>query len=308
MPDARTSPVVVGLDGSPSSIAAVEWAARDAQMRGRPLALVHVIAPIVMPAEPWPEGFANLDVVRWQEDNARKVIDDAREIAHKAAAPGELQITTEVMHGPAVPMLTELSENAALVVVGCRGQSRVAGAVLGSVSSGLAHHARCPVAVIHDEEPPEGVSDQSPVVVGVDGSPTSELATGLAFEEAACRGVELVAVHTWSDMSRLNIPTLNWAPIEWRNLSDKAAEVLEEHLAVWRRKYPEVTVRPVSIPIVAKSPAVGLLDHARSAQLVVVGSHGHGGFSGMLLGSVSAAVVNAARIPVIIARSRESEA
>ncbi|MXP24040.1 universal stress protein [Gordonia sp. HNM0687] len=307
MSDARTSRIIVGVDGSPSSTAAVEWAARDAEMRDLPLALIHVITPVVLPAEPWPHGFENLNMVRWQQDNARHVLEQAREVAQKAAAPGELRVTGEVLNGPVLPMMTEVSEDAALMVVGCRGQSRVAGAVLGSVSSGLVHHARCPVAVIHDESAPDGVSDRSPVLVGVDGSPTSDLATAIAFEEAARRGVELVALHAFSDMSRLEVPTLNWAPIEYRNLRDKAAEVLEQHLAVFRAEHPEVVVRPVIDPVAADSPATGLLGYAQGAQLVVVGSHGHGGFTGMLLGSVSNAVVNAARIPVIIARSRETQ-
>ncbi len=74
-----------------------------------------------------------------------------------------------------------------MVVVGCRGQGAVARVLLGSVSSGLVHHAHCPVAVIHDEDPLTARSPQAPVVVGVDGSPTSELATEIAFDEASPR-------------------------------------------------------------------------------------------------------------------------
>jgi nucleotide-binding universal stress UspA family protein len=101
--------------------------------------------------------------------------------------------------------LVDLSKRADMVVVGCRGQGAVARALLGSVSSGLIHRAQCPVAVIHDEDPLTQRSPQAPVVVGIDGSPTSELATAIAFDEASRREVGLVALHAWSDMGPLKL-------------------------------------------------------------------------------------------------------
>ena len=168
--------------------------------------------------------------------------------------------------------------------------------MLGSVTSGLVHHAHCPVAVIHAEELP---SAQAPVVVGIDGSPTSELATAIAFDEASRRGVDLIALHAWSDTGPIEFASANWAPIEWRNIKVAEEEVLSERLSGWSAQYPDVTVRKV---VVCDRPAQRLLEKADDAQLVVVGSHGRGGVPGMLLGSVSTAIVNSARVPVIIAR------
>jgi nucleotide-binding universal stress UspA family protein len=134
----------------------------------------------------------------------------------------------------------------------------------------------------------------APVVVGIDGSPASEAATAFAFEEASRRGVELVAVHAWSDFAALELPGIDWSDVE-----KQAEEALAERLAGWQERYPDVTIQRV---VVADRPAHQLLAWSESAQLTVVGSHGRGGFAGMLLGSVSSAVAESARMPVIVAR------
>ncbi|MCH9759975.1 MAG: universal stress protein [Actinomycetia bacterium] len=300
--------VLVGVDGSPPSNAAVGWAARDAQMRSVALTLVHVVAPIVAANGPWPETLAGPGYSQWQEEQARHVIAEARKVALAATSPEfASQVTSEVFYAPIVPTVVDLSKQADMVVVGCRGQGTVDRALLGSVSSGLVHRAHCPVAVIHDEDArlvarPSG----APVVVGIDGSPTSELATDIAFDEAARRGVGLVALHAWNDMGPLGFASMNWAPIEWRNIKDREEEVLAERLAGWKERYPNVVVQRVVI--CCDQPAHELLKQTESAQLVVVGSHGRGGFPGMLLGSVSRAIVNSAQIPVIIARVPHDDA
>ncbi|MGV0872014.1 universal stress protein [Mycolicibacterium sp. XJ879] len=297
MSDQQTSlGIVVGADGSPSSMAAVEWAARDAELRNVPLKVVHVVAPLVT-TEGWTE--ASDDYARLQQDQARQIIEHAHKVAVEAASSDRAaQVSTEVSYAPVVPTLLELSKRTDMIVVGCRGQGAVSRALMGSVSSGVAHHAYCPVAVVHDEVPLTERS-QAPVVVGIDGSPTSELATQIAFDAASRRGVELVALHAWSDMGPLGFPPMDWAPIEWRNIKDHEEEVLAERLAGWQERYPDVGVRRV---VVCDRPAPRLLEQADNAQLVVLGSHGRGGFTGMLLGSVSTAVANAAQVPVIIAR------
>ena len=86
---------------------------------------------------------------------------------------------------------------------------------------------------------------------------------------------------------------------DWSALQSGAEETLSERLAGWQERYPDVLVRRV---VVADRPAHQLLEQAQSAQLLVVGSHGRGGFAGMVLGSVSTAVINAARMPVLVAR------
>jgi nucleotide-binding universal stress UspA family protein len=136
------------------------------------------------------------------------------------------------------------------------------------------------------------------VLVGIDGSPESELATAIAFDEASRRKVGLTALHAWSDESWVD-EIVTRAGHSWPELRAVEDEALAERLAGWAERYPDVPVRRL---IVRDEPARQLVDQSESAQLVVLGSHGRGGFTGMLLGSISAAVVLMARVPVIVAR------
>lgn len=288
--------IVVGVDGSASSTAAVRWAAQEAHLRNLPLSVVTVLAPIAPIGGPWPAVSVPEDYERLQHSEAEGMVDAALQtVAHSADAQPP-QVTGEVVLGPVVANLVDMSKRAEMMVVGCRGEGAVSRALLGSVSSGLVHHAHCPVAVVHAEELP---SPQAPVVVGIDGSPTSDLATAIAFDEASRRGVDLVALHAWSDMGPIEFGSANWAPIEWRNIKDAEQEVLSERLAGYAQRYPDVTVHKI---VVSDRPGPRLVEKAGEAQLLVLGSHGRGGFPGMLLGSVCNAVVNSAQIPVIIAR------
>ncbi|HWS94317.1 MAG TPA: universal stress protein [Mycobacterium sp.] len=285
------SGVVVGVDGSQPSTMAVRWAAREATMRNIGLTVVHVSdPPAVWPAAPIPAV-----IYQRHEEDARKIVADAIQVAEDSVPEGNRpQVDSELLCAAPVPTLIDLSNEAYIMVVGCRGQDALQRTLLGSVSTGLIHHAHCPVAVIHDEAPILLGPSQLPVLVGIDGSPASELATAIAFDEASFRGVDLLAVHAWtdSDISRV-------LSKEWSALQSRAAEIVAERLAGWQERYPDVTVHR---RLVFDGPARHLLDESESAQLVVVGSHGRGGFAGMLLGSVSTAVVHAARIPVIVAR------
>jgi nucleotide-binding universal stress UspA family protein len=289
--------IVVGVDGSPSSDAAVRWAAREAEMRNVPLSLVHIVE-----APPW--GMLALgggavppptETSEWRKTEGEEVISVARKLAENSVKDGSsLQVHVEVYFSATGPALFDLSTHTQMIVVGCRGHGRVERVLLGSVSAGLIHHAHCPVAVIHDEMSVASQPSQLPVVVGIDGSPASELATAIAFDEASWRGVRLIAIHAWTDAHVSDIPS-----IEWSAQQAVGEEALAERLAGWCERYPDVAVQR---KIVLDAPARHLLDEAESAQLLVVGSRGRGGFSGMLLGSVSTAVAQAAHVPVIVAR------
>jgi len=141
------------------------------------------------------------------------------------------------------------------------------------------------------------LADDAPVLVGIDGSPASMSATEIAFEEASRRGVDLVALHAWRDITTVYV----LPGLDVEQLSEDAELALSERLSGFDERYPEVTVHRA---VECDQPARQLIERAKDAQLVVVGSHGRGGFAGMMLGSVSTAVVHAARTPTIVARER----
>lgn len=283
--------ILVAVDGSSESDAAVRWAARETQLRELPITLAHVVVPVVTS---WPVRSFQAEFNAWQEDNARQVIDHAQKTLQASLGDNVLSnVRTEVLHDYAVPALVTASKDASMLVVGSRGMGAFGRAVLGSVSCGVVHHARCPVAILHADEA-QSVDRTSPVLLGIDGSPASEAATALAFDEASRRKVDLVALHAWSDVGVF--PALG---MDWHKYEDEGHEVLAERLAGWQEQYPDVHVRR---RIVCDRPARWLIEESQQAQLVVVGSHGRGGFAGMLLGSVGTAVAEGAKAPVIVVR------
>ncbi|GLP76728.1 universal stress protein [Mycobacterium antarcticum] len=284
--------VVVGVDGSPSSDAAIGWAAHEAASRGVPLTLVSVQP---MPLEmSWPLPMMWSDSSELQHEYGDTVVARAREVVVDAVGRGIVEVDGEVSVGPIIPTLVDLSKGSDMIVVGGRGQGPVDRLLLGSVSSGLLHHAKCPVAVIPDEVSADPPRADAAVLVGIDGSPASETATAIAFDEASRRGVRLRALHVWSDWTDFELPGYDLS-----RAGTQAQLALAERLAGWQERYPDVAVDRI---VVCGHPVEAILSHAGSAQLVVIGSHGRGGFAGMLLGSVSAAVAASATVPVIVAR------
>jgi nucleotide-binding universal stress UspA family protein len=291
--------IVVGVDGSSSSKSAIRWAAYEARIRNVPLTLVHVVVTPSWGPTPWLlsdvplPGPAEEDPAL--EEAGQKIIAEAIKIAEDSAqADVLLEIKSELYYSVPVSTLVKLSKQAHMVVVGCRGQNTMTRVLLGSVSNGLLHHAHCPVAVIHDGVPAATKPSNLPVVVGVDGSSASELATEIAFDEASRRGVDLIALHAYRDADLPQV--LN---VQWSGDNPIPPQALADRLTGWLERYPDVTIHP---RIVCDNPARHLIDASESAQLVVVGSRGRGGFAGMLLGSVSTAVAHAATVPVIVAR------
>jgi nucleotide-binding universal stress UspA family protein len=287
---AARSNIVVGVDGSPASDAAVRWAAREAMMRVVPIKLINVVAPTLVSSAMAP----NHTITQGEELRARQILKQAGRIVEELAGEKRPDIHIERQYAGVVPTLVEASNDAQMVVVGSSRRAFGRG-MLGPVIAGLLHHANCPVTVVPDPESAQhGIRDDAPVLVGIDGSTASEAAAALAFDEASRRGVSLLALQAWSDVGVF--PILG---MDWRTYRDQGAELLGERLAGWQERYPDVQVQR---RLVCDVPDRWLVDEAKNAQLVVLGSGGRGGYAGMHLGSVTSAVVRSARVPVIVAR------
>jgi nucleotide-binding universal stress UspA family protein len=289
---ATGSELVVGVDGSAASCAAVSWAAHEAAIRRLPVRLLYVVAPTLISTAEAP----NDTITQAQEIKARQVLDSARRIVNGVQGEARLKVRVEVRYAGVLSTLVDASRDAQMIVVGARGLDEFGWRMVGSVSSGLLHHAQCSVVIVRDPDSVgRGSRDDAPVLLGIDGSPASEAATALAFDEAARRGVPLVALHAWSDVGVF--PILG---MDWRVYRDEGDEVLGERLAGWQEIYPDVQVHR---RLVCDVPARWLIDESDSAQLVILGSRGRGGFAGLHLGSVSSAVAQSARVPVIVVRN-----
>jgi len=218
------SRILVGVDGSSASDAAVRWAAREAAMRSLPLTLLHVVVPSLVSSA---EGPTEDAITQAQLNRARRIVDTSRELVAQLTAGTPLDVHGQVQYAGITPTLVEESTQAWMVVVGSRGRDAVEEHLLGSVSAGLIHHAHCPVAIVHERQSArQEIREEAPVLVAIDGSPASEAATALAFDEAGRRGVPLVALHAWSDVGVF--PILGMDPRKYR---DEGAEALAERLA-----------------------------------------------------------------------------
>ncbi|MFD5270315.1 universal stress protein [Streptomyces sp. NPDC058335] len=290
-------PVVVGVDGSASALAAVAAAARAASLRGVELRVVHAFQWPAMHAPP--DSSLLGPPTAALHETVERIVADAVERARSQAAG--LRVEHAVIAGEAATVLQTQSRTAQLIVVGHRGSESLAELLLGSTAVHLSAHGHCPVMVVRGRPDPAG-----PVLVAVDGSPRGQPAIAFAFAEAALRGTDLVALHAWSTWADHREHALG-RPVDLVELVGDADRLgqeeereLTEALSAHRDQYPGVSVRP---RLVRGRTRPALIEASAHAQLLVVGARGHGGFTGLLLGSVSQAALHHAHCPVTVVRS-----
>lgn len=293
--------VVVGVNGSEASARALRWAAHFAARRGRSLLIVHGLDLAAADTILGSYEVIEPSVIEAAGAQGRQDLAAAESMAWEAE-PG-LRVSTSMTSDTGARLLVEHSATAALTVLGATGSIGTLGH-LGSTLLAVTSHARGPVVVVRGD--PRGdmaVRDSGPVVVGVDGSPVSDAAIGVAFAEASERRTDLIAVHTWSDWSASRFAGAG-VPDDSAAIESVEEVILAERLAGWQEKYPDVAV---SRRLTAAGPAEELLRLSTSAQLVVIGNRGRGGFTGLLLGSTTHALVQHAGCPVLVVRADDTD-
>ncbi|TWD72033.1 nucleotide-binding universal stress UspA family protein [Kribbella amoyensis] len=290
---AQTSSVVVGYDGSPGAEAALEWATAEAVRLLLPLRIVEASALVVSTEPRHPGKVVPLAALRTARERGLRTLANGIRGRH----PG-LTVETLLVEGGPAQTLIEETAHARLVVLGSRGLGGWSGLLVGSVAVQVGTHAQCPVVVIPPDVRPR--ARERTVVVGVDGSKTSARAIDFAFDQAAAIGAKIIAVHAWSSPFMTHLEDgRSTLQFEDDDVEESSRLLVAESVAGAVADHPDVPWQP---QLVDGHPARAILAEAQSADLVVVGSRGRGGFTGLLLGSVGQSVLHHAPCPVAIVR------
>lgn len=287
----ETAPVLVGVDGSAAGLDAVAVAAREAKLRGCPVRVVHAFLWPAFGAYPGAAAMLPGDTALRKE--AEKVVDDA--VAHARRSEPRVKADGAVVTGEVMEVLVKETKTAQLAVVAGRGLGAFTRLLVGSTAVRLSAYSHCPVLVVRGGGPrPDG-----PVLLAVDGSPAGAAAVEFAFAEADRRRAGLVALHVWSSWTRYSPRPGNPARTEADGPATAGDRVLAEALAGAEKSYPDVRVERTAVEGSAREL---LIEASKDAGLLVTGARGHGGFAGLLLGSVSHALLQHARCPVAVVR------
>ena len=282
--------VVVGYDGSDGSERALQWAVEEAKLRAVPLKIA------VVWEEPMVDmgfgGGAIIDptLAEVMKDRGEQIAAQGRELV----ANSGLEVSAEAVVGPAASALVEASEHADLLVTGSHSKRGVAEILLGSTSSQVATHSKCPTVVVR----PKPVTYHR-LGVAIDGSEPGQRALDFAFDEASRRGWKLLVIHAWDvhvvgfDVDASTYPKGGIID-EVKDAEDRlSSEVLAGH----RDRYPDVEIE---LHLGRGHADNVVLEASDECDLLVVGSRGHGGFASLMLGSVSNRVLHHAQCSVAV--------
>ncbi|MFD7815462.1 universal stress protein [Streptomyces sp. NPDC059785] len=293
--------VTVGLDGSPESRAAAEWAAREAELRGLALKLVHVREPV-----PEPMAQAPLLGAETHQHWTQRIPREAAEgigLRHPS-----VEVIVEQAAGRPSDILVEAAKSAELLALGSRGLGGIGGFMVGSVGLSVVAHAPGPVVLIraleqaadeHEKDPagiPSAATAFRPVVLGLDIRHPDEKLIEFAFDAAVRRATALRVVRSWNPPPYYAYGLS--ADLELHaSLSRAESAALTEALRPWRRKHPDTDVVEECR---YGSPAVHVVDASHEASLVVVGRRIRRNPLGTHIGHTTHAVLHHCTVPVAV--------
>ncbi|MBC9717389.1 universal stress protein [Streptomyces sp. TRM66268-LWL] len=293
-------PIVVGVDGSPSALTAVDWAVDEAGRRDLPLRLVYAslgeadgsgeLAGAAHPGEV--DGAAHPGEPR--PEPPQEILSSASRRAQRRDP--KVQVSAVALPDEARAALLREARNATLLVVGQRGRGTVAELLLGSVGLAMAARAPGPVVVVRGESAArEGLGAR--IVVGVGDAGSSAAAVRFAFEEAELRQCPLVAVRTWRRPAHAStghpLLTVDSAHAHAERASALLTDALHENTAA----HPKVDVRRLTLEGSARKV---LLELALEADLLVLGARRRHGYFGLQLGHVGHTALHHAACPVVV--------
>jgi nucleotide-binding universal stress UspA family protein len=295
-PEAIEGEIIVGIDGSEQSYGALSWAVAEAKRRHVPIRLVTAYSLPVFTGTGFDSGYSVIDE-QALADGVAQILDEAYERVKEEGI--ELRATVET--GDASSLLVRLSEHAELMVVGSRSARGFVGRLLGTVSTSLPAHSKCPVVVVPHAWAKRHAQDAGTltpslgVAVGSDGSHQARIAIVKAAEEAQRMGVGLKLVNALAPYTG----ALTWVPaaVDFEAMHREIDELQNRAIQWIRGHFPDLEITAERID---GSPVQVLLEAGESADLVVVGTRGRGGLRGMLLGSISQGVLHSSQNPVMI--------
>lgn len=273
--------IIVGVSGAPVSARAVDWAATRAAQRHQKLELLGVVGGAV-------GTVGEEELVTDARTRTQELLDaEAARISRDG-----LEVTTRVASGNPVAHLIEASADAALLVIGSDYKGPGSGPARGAHGVRIAAGAKCPVVVVPDLD----LGERSGVVIGLDGSQTSEAALSFAAAEADRLGEKLVAVSVWTPLQAPRNGLAVYPDLYLTNMQTATEEIQSLALAGIAADFPDLEIERV---VERGYPSHVINERAATARLAVVGTHGRGALARFLLGSISQEVL--ARLATVTA-------
>ena len=299
---AHSPKMIAGVDGSEDALVAVRWAADRATRCGGELTLMCAYAVASFSAAGLDGGLMALDDDSLRA-GAQRVVDDAKLVAEEIIGDADVRIRTRVEAGDPASVLAELSAHADMIIIGSRGGGGFADRFLGTVSSAVPAHSKCPVVVVPVRQKGRPFTPISRIVVGVDGSDVASTALRKAVDEAILWDADLTVVAAVPIATGASM--MAWVPatVDREGLMEDVRLSMDRSIADARRDR-EVKVARHALD---GSPAALLTEFSTAVDLVVVGTRGGGGFAGMLLGSTSQTVLQHSVCPVMTVPSRHRD-